>query len=349
VEFEGIFLNALYQELQQQCVGMVPTTIYIGGGTPSALSGKTLDSLLARIHVMSLSKLIEFTVEVNPGDLNDNCASILKNNGVNRVSIGVQSLNDQTLRILGRRHNSDTALRSIEVARKAGISNISIDLIADVPKTTESEWESEVRQVASLGIQHISVYSLTIEENTPFACARDNGDLMPVSQEESADRMRIASSILASQDYTRYEISNYCKPGFECRHNSVYWSNRQYIGLGPAAVSFKNRIRRRNIRDLQLWAQAIASEKDPCEMSEQLTDMDFAGETAMLMLRRVKGIDRGEFVERTGIDPFTLYQSLLERLQTNGRIVADMEHIRIPEEFLPVADSIICEFLRPGL
>ena len=340
-----MFLEGLKKEIELAGPFIEPKTIYVGGGTPTVLSPHILATLFEALSQFPHNKLEEFTVEVNPGSLTREILGILKKASVSRISIGAQSFNNEHLRFLGRPHNAKDIEIAFDLASEAGFNSISIDMIADIPNSSRDEWRYELQSAVALAPQHISYYSLSIEHNTPLEIALKQGKFVTVSNSESAHRLLETSEFLRGKGYEHYEISNYAKPEHQSIHNMIYWRNGSYLGLGPSAASFVNGVRRKNVSDLVSYCEALRSHQLPIVESEKLSPQAFAGETAMLMLRRRKGINASEFFSATGYEPFNLFKTIIHSLAEDKLIEITENTIRIPDDKLPVADSIIAEFL----
>ncbi len=345
---EALFLRALRREAERAGAGVAPRTVYVGGGTPTALSELSLLMLFEALSVFSRHALVEFTVEANPGTFGPAKAELMRNGGADRMSIGVQSFDDGVLRFLGRHHTAREAVEAVRVARRAGFENVSLDLISDVPGTGRGDWRRELEAAVALEPDHISVYSLTLEPGTPLHAAMERGEFAPFDPDESAARMEMTASFLELRGYGRYEVSNYALPGRECAHNRIYWRNGPVLGLGPSAVTFDGRTRTRNVADVEGYVRALERGERPAVFSETLAARRLAGETAMLMLRRREGIVRSEFLAVTGEDPFSLYAETIAELESQGLLERDGESARIPPSRMALADHVALHFIETG-
>jgi oxygen-independent coproporphyrinogen III oxidase len=279
-------------ELQKEYLGSENIdTIYFGGGTPSLLTGPELQSIMdcvrRNFHVESDP---EITLEANPGDLTSSKLEELKSSGINRLSIGIQSFHDQVLEYLNRDHNAPSAIASVQAARKAGIHNISIDLIYSIPVQTDSEWRDNIRQAIALNPEHISAYSLTIEPKTVFGNWASKNKLTPVDDDTSARQLVILIEELEHAGYEHYEVSNFSKPGFHSRHNSSYWKGARYLGVGPSAHSFNTTSRQFNVSNNSVYIRGLAKDEIPFER-EVLTREDKINDYLLTTLRTSWGCD----------------------------------------------------------
>jgi oxygen-independent coproporphyrinogen-3 oxidase len=270
-----------------------PRTIYFGGGTPTALEPDALRDLLAWIRAdVGTARVREWTVEANPEGLTDAKLDVLLEGGVDRLSLGVQSLEPQVLRVLGRIHGPGRALEALDRARRAGFGNVSADLMVAVPGETAEGVRRSAEALIEAGVQHLSVYSLQIEEGTPLAAKAARGALAPSGEEEAAARYEELARLLRDEGYRHYEVSSWAKPGFESRHNRGYWSRRSYLGLGPGAHSFLGAERWRNEDDVTRYYERLEAGGLPREGRTRLTAGDATEETIMLGLRLARGLPR---------------------------------------------------------
>ncbi|MCC7212535.1 MAG: radical SAM family heme chaperone HemW, partial [Candidatus Brocadia sp.] len=233
------YLHALEKELDILQGQFIFTTVYIGGGTPSALNEYHLEKLLSMvIRHLSALEIREYTVEINPGTLTKDKATLLKEYGVNRISLGVQSFQQHQLKLLGRIHSGDDARDAFTLLRTSGFQNITIDLIFGCPEQTFDDWEKDLRTAVELNPEHLSTYALTYEEGTPLAIDLENEVIHKLEECVELKMYKMAISYLSQKKYHHYEISNFAKDGYECYHNRVYWENKGYIGIGVGAYSF---------------------------------------------------------------------------------------------------------------
>jgi len=289
------------------------STVYIGGGTPSVLSKPLFLQLFKSLNE-KIKKASEVTIESNPESLSKEKIELFLDNGINRLSIGLQSLEDGKLKKLGRIHTSAKAVESVFLAKKCGFNNISVDMIFGVWGQTLNKWKSELKEIIKLPIEHISTYALTYERGTPLFKSLKEKRIFPLAESAVADMYEFAMSYLPKQGFMQYEVSNFAKKRFACRHNLIYWDNGYYLGLGPSAVSFTNRVRTRNVSGVIKYIEKIAHEQDPFEFKERLSEEKFAHETAALKIRTSKGIDFSWFNKQTGFDFVRLEKEVLDEL-----------------------------------
>ncbi len=289
-------------------------TIYFGGGTPSLLSQKHFEKIIEAINKnFHLSTNPEITIEVNPGTVNFQKLDDFRRIGINRISIGVQSFFDTDLKFLSRIHNSEQALKCIDDARKAGFENLGIDLIFAVPTQTSYSWEQNLLQAVKLKPEHLSVYNLSVEKNTPLHQMIENKETSLVSETVERKMFEIAIERLTSAGFCHYEISNYAKPGFESKHNSNYWNHSNYLGIGPAAHSYMNGKRWWNVNSLPEYYARIGSGDLPILESEKLSKKQIINEMIMLGLR-TNGANFTKMKFEYGFDYKMQLQSLIDNL-----------------------------------
>lgn len=330
-----------------QCPELHPRTVFFGGGTPSLLPLVHMKRLIEGLRQrIPWGDVEEFTVEVNPATATAEYCQMLREAGVDRLSFGAQSFNRTELQVLERHHDPDDVARSVEIARAAGFGRINLDLIYAIPGQDLSSWDQSLSAALAMGTTHLSCYGLTYEPNTPIAVRKRLGQLRAVVEEDAELEMfRHTRRRLESVGILPYEISNYATPGQECRHNLLYWTGGNYVGLGPSAASHVEGWRWRNRPHLGEWEGAVDRGALPAVDVEHLTPRRRAGELAMLSLRLSCGIDIGEFSGRTGFDVESLFPDQLSHLLRLGLIERAGERIRLTDSGLAVADAVAGEFL----
>lgn len=288
----GRFCEAILRELERHATTfrIAASTIYFGGGTPTALTTAQLDLLLGafREH-LDLSELTEWTMEANPGSVSPRKAALMRKLGVNRISLGVQSLDDGLLRLLGREHNAAQAEQSFLILRNAGFSNINVDLMFGLPGQTIAQWRSTLEKTIALRPEHISAYCLTYEEDTDFFLRHTRGEFREDSDSD-AEFFETAMSILQEAGYEHYETSNYARPGFASVHNRAYWLGEDYLGIGPSAFSTTGLRRWQNICDYRAYADRVLSGQSSIGATENLTPEMKRAERIALTLRTRDGV-----------------------------------------------------------
>jgi oxygen-independent coproporphyrinogen-3 oxidase len=284
------------------------SSIYIGGGTPSILSQSLLDRLLLGLKKF-IKTGIEVTIEVNPESINPEKLKLFINKGVNRISIGMQSFDDKKLKALGRIHSAREAIKAIELSKKSGFENISIDMIFGVSGEDLKAWQAELENAAGFDIQHISCYSLSYENGTSLFKMRENKSIAPIDDEVMAEMYKYAMSYLPKEGFNHYEVSNFSKPGFECTHNINYWDNNSYLGLGPSAVSYMNGVRFENVHNVEEYIDRYKKGISTITYSENLSGIRMAKEIAAVKIRMKQGIDYEWFKNKTRVD----FEDILEK------------------------------------
>jgi oxygen-independent coproporphyrinogen III oxidase len=295
------FCEALLNELRQQALAtaspssggqdrrLLPSTIFFGGGTPTALTTAQLEFLLGGFRdALDLSELIEWTTEANPGSVSQSKAAVLRRLGIDRISLGIQSWDDGLLKLLGREHNAKQGEESFQILRDAGFSNINVDLMFGLPGQTIQQWRSTLEQTVSLMPEHISTYCLTYEEDTDFFLRHARGEFRQ-DADADAEFFEMTMSILEAAGYEHYEISNYARPGFRSAHNRGYWSGSDYLGIGPSAFSTVGMNRWQNVSDFRRYADAVLSGKSTISSVEELTAEMKRAERIALGLRTIDG------------------------------------------------------------
>ena len=323
-----------------------PRTVFFGGGTPSLLPLPTMRRMIDGLREQfDLSAVGEWTVEVNPATATPEYCRMLRDLGVDRLSFGGQSFNLAELKTLERHHDPDDVPRSVELARRAGFARLNVDLIYGIPGQDLASWDESLAAALALNTNHLSCYGLTYEPNTPMAVKKRLGLCRAVDEDVELQMLRHTRGRLAAAGLGAYEISNYATPGEECRHNLVYWTGGNYVGLGPSAASHVEGVRWRNRPHLGEWEDAVAEGALPAIDIERLSPRRRAGELAMLRLRLSRGIEFDDFTARTGLDARTAFADQLDRLGKVGLVRIDREAARLTDAGLAVADAVAAEFL----
>lgn len=330
------WLGGIERELKRLPEGFAPESVFFGGGTPTVLAESDLARLVERIRAQTdLSRVAEWTCEANPGTLTPGKAALLRAAGVDRMSIGAQSFSDATLQRLGRIHSAAETREAVALARAAGFVNIGLDVIYGVPGVSRESFRADVEAALALDPEHVSCYCLEIEDGTPFAQEARAGR-MATSPEAQRGQFDWARRRLAAGGWAHYEISNFAKPGRECRQNSLYWSGGEYIGIGPAAHSHWRGARWGHSAELPEWKRAFEEKLDPEAK---------ARETLVMGLRRIRGWGRDEFRAATGFDYDALRGRKIARCVADGWLVADANRIRLAEDAMFVSDSVFAELV----
>lgn len=343
------YVAALLSEIESYrefAKGYRVSTIFIGGGTPSVLLPKQMEDILQKIYeIFELERRPEITVEVNPGTVDEEKLQCYKENGVNRLSMGLQSVKDEKLRLLGRIHTYQEFVESYELARKAGFDNISIDLISSVPGQTLQEWKEELETAAAQNPEHISVYQLIIEEGTPFyEKYAEHPELLP-DEETSREIYLWTGKFLKEAGYEQYEISNYAKPGKESRHNLKYWERGDYLGLGLGAASMVRNIRMSNTKDMRTYLERCDKPKTMREDVQFLEEPRQMEEFMFLGLRKTRGVSKKEFERIFGREMDMVYEKALHKCLENGMLLEHKDRIFLSEEGTLLSNMVLSEFL----
>lgn len=322
-------------------------TLYIGGGTPTCLPVEHLVEIIEACRTyFNLLPGSEVSLEANPGTLDTRKISALYRAGVNRLSLGVQASQEELLLLLGRIHSFPQAVEAVEVAREAGLANISLDLIFGLPGQRPEQWESCLEQVLELAPTHISTYGLQLEENTPLAQEVRSGKIKSCSEEAELQMYRQAIKRLTAAGYDHYEISNFALPGYQCKHNLRYWRNLTYLGLGPAAHSCLNNRRFSNEIGLDKYYQRIMSGESAVAETEEITPRTGMSETMFLGLRLMKGVDSNVFASRFGQRMEEVFAREIERLLKLDLIEFNEGFLRLSRRGLPLANQVFLEFVQ---
>lgn len=332
-------------ERASHAVGRSVDTVYFGGGTPSYLGAQRLTRLLACIKEhFHLERDTEITLEANPESLHDTeTVQVLRRAGFNRISLGVQSANDEELRAVGRIHTFEQVRRAVAAIREGGIENLSLDLIYGLPGQTMESWQRTVETVAALAPEHLSCYGLKVEEGTPLYAMQDS--LTLADDDQQADMYLWTAKYLAQTGYEHYEISNFARSGHFSRHNMKYWMLEEYMGFGPGAHSDFGGVRYSYVRDLAAYCACVESGSDDLiDQREQITPQERTTEYLMLGLRTARGIDQESFEQRFGL-PFAPIEAVLEQFRKSGHAVNENGRWHLTAEGFLLSNAIILAVL----
>lgn len=345
------YVAALLEEGRRRApADFLPATVFIGGGTPTALDDRDFDALLAGVAELARTREFggfEWTVECNPGSLTPRKARALRDAGVTRASIGVQSFDDRILRSVGRVHDARTARDAVHTARDAGIPAVSVDLLFAIPGPGIATFRADLDAAVALGTDHVSAYALLYEEGTVLTRRLDEGRVDPEEEDVELAMLRHARDRLGEAGFVRYEVSNFARPGFECRHNLNYWRNGEYLGVGASAASYLGGVRGANVASWREYETRILAGADACATSERLAPHAAAGEEVMLRLRLAEGLSLAALGARWGIDASARWGGLVRRYTAAGLLVRspDGDRIALSERGLEVADAVLAEFI----
>jgi len=343
------YLAALGTEFNDQLANVAGLigidTLFIGGGTPTHLTPKDLSTVfeVIRRHFLLIAGG-EFSVEANPDGLCDDRLALLRANGINRLSLGVQSFDDAVLRTLERRHSAVEAKEAMHRAFEF-IPNVSLDLIFGVPGQTLDSWRDTLSIAVSMPVSHISAYSLTYEQGTPFFRQERAGNLRRAPDELERQMYLDAIETLTSHGFEHYEVSNFAKPGFQCRHNRVYWNADEYFAFGPGAARYIDGVRSTNCRSVVRWLNSWQKGVPCLEETEQLSKEDQAREAIMLALRMVEGLHVPKFEQRFGLSLQQLAGDAIQRHRAAGLLECHDEHLRLTRDGLLISDFVVADFL----
>ncbi len=338
------YLDALAREMDARGVPPTPPTIFIGGGTPTVVTPGQLARYLSDIaRRLRPDPAREFTVEANPGSLTREKVAVLRDHGVNRVSLGAQSLFDRHLRTLGRVHDAAHVEEAYRMVREGGIPRVNLDFIYGVPGMTLADWAATLETAISWAPDHLSCYALIFEPGTEFHARRSAGQLQAIAEERELAMFRYTERRLRRAGLFRYEISNFARPGEECRHNLVYWRNGEYAGFGAGAFSFLDGRRTGNERHLGRYANAVRARGDALATDERLAPEAAARETIVLGLRTAEGVDVAQVEARYGVELRGLVETVA-RLRASGLVAPD-GRLRLARRGWRVADEVAAAFL----
>lgn len=332
-------------ELQKNYLGNQPIeTIYFGGGTPSILKIEELKQIIDTIHThFDTDRLREITLEANPDDITKSNIIEWKNNGINRLSIGLQSFKAEDLKWMNRAHTVNEALNCVDLAIEYGIENLTVDLIYGLPNLTNEEWIHHIETVIKMGVQHVSAYCLTVEKGTALDKFVENGKIIPASENNQAEQFLLLLETLEKNGFSQYEISNFCKPGFESIHNSNYWKGVHYLGIGPSAHSYNGHSRSWNIRNNHSYMSSVESKISWFE-TEELSKNDIYNELLLTGLRTIYGVNLNQL--NTILPPDNDFHLQIEQLCKEQLMEKDSSSIRLTKIGRLQADKIASDLFR---
>jgi oxygen-independent coproporphyrinogen-3 oxidase len=318
-------------------------TIYFGGGTPSVLSKLHLEKIFRVIYDSYLiNEKVEITLEANPDDLFEEKLKELKEAGINRLSIGIQSFREEDLIWMNRSHSANQSILCVQNAQRIGFSNITIDLIYGIPNLSASDWEKNLMQAVKLNPQHISAYCLTIEKKTVFGHRFKNGEIKPIDEDQASEQFLFMRDFLSKNGYFQYEVSNFSNPGFQSKHNTSYWEGKKYSGFGPSAHSYDGSTRRWNVSNNMNYMKGIEEGLDYFE-EEILTESNRINETIMISLRMVKGLDLELFEKNFGKEKLKLLLDQSQKHQINQYLITNNQFLQATPQGLLMIDAICAD------
>ncbi|WP_430534274.1 radical SAM family heme chaperone HemW [Listeria rocourtiae] len=321
-------------------------TIFVGGGTPTTLTEAQLARLCSAVQrLFPIAKEAEFSFEANPGDLSVSKLQVMKDHGVNRLSMGVQSFNNELLKKIGRIHTVDDVYQSVNNAKQVGFENVSIDLIFSLPGQMEADFEDTLTKALNLDLPHYSAYSLIIEPKTIFYNLMQKGKLLLPGEDAEANMYEMLMSTMEKHGRRQYEISNFAKPGFESRHNIVYWSNEHYFGFGAGAHGYVGETRYANYGPLKKYMQPLEKNELPIFQQKELTLKEKMEEEMFLGLRKVAGVDKAQFQAKFGKPLDTIFARAIEKTIEKGWLESTQESVRLTRRGRFLGNNVFQEFL----
>ena len=346
-EFMPIFFDSLIKEIQMcqlNTKNWEIDSIFIGGGTPSLMSSKQLENLIKELdNNFDLSHIKEFTIEANPGEAPEERLKSFKSLGVNRVSMGVQSLNEDLLKFLTRIHGKDEVLKTFKALRKVGFDNINCDLIFNIPNQTLQIWENDLKDILQLEPEHLSCYSLTVEKGTQLYNYVNSGKVKMPSNDKSSELYRYTQSLMSDYGYEQYEISNWSKPKLECKHNLHYWEIDPCLAFGPSAHGFDGKSRFSNISNLDMYINKIKLGKSPQIQTQELSNKNYSNELIGFGLRINNGIN----LNRISDELKSSFEKTFEKNKNKwGKFLTrENNRLRLTKEGYAFADAVAVDFL----
>jgi len=343
-ESKRAYFESLYRQIEiesESVENLSIDSVFVGGGTPSSVNEKYIYKLFEKLRDrFNVSDDPEITIEVNPGTVTKEKLSVYKEAGINRISIGLQSTDDAELKLLSRVHDYEGFLHSYELVRNAGFENVNIDIMSALPTQTRSSYINTLKRVVSLKPAHISAYSLIIEEGTPFYERYKDGKDLP-DEETDREMYHDTKAFLKENGYERYEISNYAKPGFECKHNTGYWTRKPYLGFGIAAASFYDENRYLMHSDLKRYIEGDF-EKEVTKLSKD----DAMAEFMFLGLRLTSGVSKKKFEETFSLSIYDVYAKEIAELTKEGLLIDEKEVLYLTDFGLDVSNVAMAKFLK---
>lgn len=336
---------ALELNYRKEYISEEVNTIYFGGGTPSLLDAASIDNLINQINkIFNIDPNAEITLEANPEDINEGKVNDYYKIGINRISLGIQSFDDTILKKLNRQHSGKQAVKAVDLLKKGGINNLSIDLIYGIPGQDHERWQANLDQAVELDVPHLSSYALTIEEKTAFGNWQKSGKFGLIDEKNYADDYDLLCEVLAAHNYTHYEISNFAKAGFESKHNTSYWNQEPYLGLGPGAHSYNGKNRQFNVSNNATYIRALKNGELPFE-EDVLTKAQQFNEYLLTGLRTNKGINFSDFEKKFGVNLYKEHKQFINKCIDENMATLDNGQFILTEAALILADSVIIEMM----
>ncbi|MGL4742369.1 MAG: radical SAM family heme chaperone HemW [Sarcina sp.] len=339
------YIEALNKEINQSLEGYIIDTIFVGGGTPSSLNANQLEKMLIEVNKFNLSKDIEFTVECNPGSITKEKLDVMKKYGVNRISMGLQAVQNTLLKDIGRIHSYEVFKENFRLVRDCGFENINVDLMFGLPSQGMKEWKESLEMISNLNPEHISAYSLIIEEGTRFEKLYEEGKLRLPSEDIERDMYHLAKEILEENHYKQYEISNYAKEGCECRHNIAYWKMNNWLGVGSAASSYIDGERFTNYSKIEAYINYMENSSNVREFETENLKEENIEEFMFMGLRMIEGISEKAFENRFSKKVDDYYKNILEKFLEQGLLIRENDRICLTEKGIEYSNVVMSEML----
>ena len=341
------YVQAVKAEIQSQNIKPEITTIYIGGGTPSYIDSKYIIEILEKIKEKNVSSNAEITIEVNPGTVTKEKLEDYIKSGINRISIGLQTTNDELLKQIGRIHNFTQFLETYKLAKKVGFKNINVDLMLGLPNQRIKDLKESLEQIIKLKPKHISVYSLIVEDGTPIANKIEKGEMQLPDEELERNMYWFVKNTLELNGFIHYEISNFAKKGYEAKHNLNCWNQKEYIGIGASAHSYRDITRYSNTENIEEYIENVNNGNfNRNKIIHEVQKEDDAKKEFMLLgLRKIKGVDINQFKNKFGDNPIYLFRNELKKLTDERLLMIDNNNIRLTNKGLDLANLVWEEFI----
>jgi len=339
------YIFALCKEIKERCNGYKIRSLFIGGGTPTYLDEVELEILMDAIKGLNFIPNAEKSIECNPGTVNKKKLEIMKNGGINRLSFGLQTTKNDLLNSIGRIHSFEEFKRNYYLARDIGFNNINIDMMFGLPKQGVNDWMSSLDAVVKLNPEHISAYSLIIEEGTVFHKLYEEDKLSLPLEEEERRMYEEGRKFLIESGYNQYEISNYAKAGKECFHNKVYWRCEDYIGVGASASSYIENKRIKNLDNLEEYIKKINKNEKATEEEYENTEKDNMEEFMFMGLRMIEGIEEKEFKNRFGVEVDDLYKNVIDKNIKRGLLIRKGGKIHLSQVGIEVSNVVMSDMI----
>lgn len=350
-EWETKYTEAVIDEIKsyKEMLGhkYIVDTVYFGGGTPTIIKPSNLKRILDSISIVAdIDTEAEISMEANPNTLTDENLKQYRETGINRLSIGIQSLNDEILKKIGRIHNSTEALEAIDRAKKHGFENINADAMFNIPVQTTSDIEDTLTKIIERGVKHISFYSLKLEKGTPLYSMEQKNLITMPDEDEERNMYYKGRFVMEKNNLLQYEISNFAAEGFQCRHNLKYWNQEEYIGVGPSAHSFMNSIRYSNPSDLNLYCKNSIENNFNRIIQEEMNKEELMFEYIMLRLRLTEGLDAKEFKRKFNVDFSEKYSEQIKYLTDNKLIEYNESIVKLTQRGMDISNYVFEEFME---